>query len=731
MNDSNLRFLLYILSFQALVCASILFDIQFVRQVLGFIFIAFIPGFLLLKAFRIERPHLAETIVLSVGLSLALLMVIGFLLNELGTLTILTAPLATEPLVIVINIIVVGLCAISFLTNKEYSRLDPKSWGKFWRYLPFFLLPVLSVIGVLFISYFQINLVSILVVAFIALFFVVSAFRPKLSSYYPLILFSIVLAILLSSALMSNYMYGDDIQVEFRTFLETKNAMYWNPQNYSTIQQSSDNSMLSITILPTIISNVLNIEPSLVFKIVFPIIFSLVPLGLYELYRRQFTEKVAFISVIFLIANFYFFTQLLTNSKQMIGELFYVILFLELLSKSGESHRSNWIILVLALFGLIVSHYSLDFIFILFILFTWLGGQLFFKRTIKKISASFIVFTSCLVFFWYIYVTSAGPFDKFVGVTKRTINSFMTEFFSSSSRGEDVQTALGITARPSMLHTVGTILYDITILLILIGFIALILKWRKRETSCDFRLLAGLNIILLIAAVLLPRFAGFLELGRLYQILLMFLSPLFVIGCEALFTSLLAKVKNKKTIDLKDEKIRTTISLVLTFIILVAFFLFQTGLVYEITNDPAPSSFSLSYYRMQNSPILIHESDVFSAQWLSKYGDITHMPTYSDSVSIGHVLTSYSTIDLGMIFLLSNTSGIFRHPDLISNVMPTVANTSYIYLRQYNVLNGIINWDTRENIWYNVSELPILNNTGVFINKIYSNSDSEIYFRSP
>jgi uncharacterized membrane protein len=489
--------------------------------------------------------------------------------------------------------------------------------------------------------------------------------------------------------------------------------------------------MLSITILPTIISNVLNIEPSLVFKILFPTIFSLIPLALYEMYRHQWSEKIAFISVIFFIANYTFFAGLLTNAKQMIGELFYVILFLELVTRDTESHKTSWMILVLALFGLIVSHYSLDFIFIILILFTWLSGQLFFKRTIKKITASFIVFSSCLVFFWYINVGPGGPFAKFVGAINRTISSFVTEFFLPSSRGEDIQTALGITSRPSMLHYIGTILYDVTILLVLIGFIALILKWQKKESSSELRLIAGLNVILLIVAVVVPRFAGFLELGRLYQILLVFLSPLFVIGCEALFKSPLAWVKRKKPIDLKSEKLTTTISLVLTLIILVAFFLFQTGLVYEIAGDPAPSSFSLSYYKMQDSPILIHESDVFSAQWLSKYGDINHMPTYSDSVSMGHVLTSYSTLDLGMIFLLSNISGIFRHPDLASYVMPAVANTSYIYLNQFNVIKGIITWDARENIYYNVSDLPILNNTGVFINKIYSNGDSEIFFRNP
>ena len=52
--------------------------------------------------------------------------------------------------------------------------------------------------------------------------------------------------------------------------------------------------------------------------------------------------------------------------------------------------------------------------------------------------------------------------------------------------------------------------------------------------------------------------------------------------------------------------------------------------------------------------LLVHECDVFSAQWLSNYGDVAYIPTYADTVSYTHVLESYSTINDTMIFLLSN-----------------------------------------------------------------------------
>jgi hypothetical protein len=214
-------------------------------------------------------------------------------------------------------------------------------------------------------------------------------------------------------------------------------------------------------------------------------------------------------------------------------------------------------------------------------------------------------------------------------------------------------------------------------------------------------------------------------------ILLIFLSPLFVIGAEAFFKTFLGIRKRKKIPSLKDETKRSSYALILTLIILVAFFLFQTGVVYEITGDPNPSSLPLSFYKMQNSSLLIHESDVFSASWLSRYGDINHMITYADTISVTHVLESYSNISIGMIFLLSNSTEITRPDGIINFVSPKLAGSSYIYLSQFNVISGIVWWYQREGISYKIADLPIMNNTNSFVNRVYSNGESEIYFRNP
>ena len=111
-----------------------------------------------------------------------------------------------------------------------------------------------------------------------------------------------------------------------------------------------------------------------------------------------------------------------------------------------------------------------------------------------------------------------------------------------------MQNALGILARPSALHYLGTYLYDITILLIFVGFISLIFQVRKGKFNLNFFLVQSISIGLLVSAVVVPLFAGLLELGRLYQTLLMFLAPLFVQGVEGFlltFSNLRQKLLNQ------------------------------------------------------------------------------------------------------------------------------------------------------------------------------------------
>ncbi len=64
-------FVAIVLVLQVAFCVSFFFDIVVARQVVGFLYLTFIPGFVILKLLKQDDLGLAETALFSVGLSIA------------------------------------------------------------------------------------------------------------------------------------------------------------------------------------------------------------------------------------------------------------------------------------------------------------------------------------------------------------------------------------------------------------------------------------------------------------------------------------------------------------------------------------------------------------------------------------------------------------------------------------------------------------------------------------
>jgi uncharacterized membrane protein len=702
------------LASQAIVCITLILDIPIARQVLGFLYLIFLPGFILLRIFKLERLSTVETFLFSVGLSITFLLFIGLLTNEFGSIFI-SKPLSTEPLAIIITITFILMCILCCLKHKvdfkgiDFKGIVPKGLRTLTLVILYIFLPFLSAMGAMLLIAFKSNLLLILIIIAISLFFLFSVFSANFS-HHPLAIVSIASALLLTTFLSSNYIYGFDIHLEYLIFNETKNISYWNRLMFLGWQRAEVyNSMLSITVLPTIFSNILNMEEISVFKILYPLIFSLVPLVLYQIYQMQWGKKVAFISAFFFMSNAVFF-EFHANIKQMIAELFYVLLLLILLKKD-LNEMSKWILLICFGFSLIVSYYTMNYLFLVIIFSIWLCAKIFAKNT--KLTSLTVVLFFVLTFFWYTYVAT-GPIDHLTSILRNTFKGFFEEFFQAESRGSLVLYATGISSSPSFLHNIGRILHNITSLFIVIGFIRLLAKGRKEKIDPEYFLLIFVNMVLLLMCIILPNFTAALQMDRMYHTVLLVLSPLFLLGGKTFFGSILKIFPSKK------EKKRESYSLILILILLVTFFLFQTGFVYEITGDPVPSSISLSKYRIDAYTHtmlgLVHENDFFGAMWLSKYGNIKYVQIYSDVKSKFQVLTDTIVDVNNRVNVLSNRT--------------VFANPSYIYLSRYNTITGILLYDTMHqiNIQYNISEIYVFNNAMVFNNKLYSNGACEIYY---
>ena len=87
MNDWEFRrFIILSLSLLAAFDGSIALDmlnidVPFIRQLFGFIFLTFIPGYVILRILRVHRIDKVEAFLYAVGVSLFYVMIVGVVLN--------------------------------------------------------------------------------------------------------------------------------------------------------------------------------------------------------------------------------------------------------------------------------------------------------------------------------------------------------------------------------------------------------------------------------------------------------------------------------------------------------------------------------------------------------------------------------------------------------------------------------------------------------------------------
>jgi len=202
---------------------------------------------------------------------------------------------------------------------------------------------------------------------------------------------------------------------------------------------------------------------------------------------------------------------------------------------------------------------------------------------------------------------------------------------------------------------------------------------------------------LLATLILVPGLANTLNMARFYHILLFFLAPLCVVGAETIVALI-----SKQSLEMKTS--------VLLLIVLIPYFLFQTSFVYEVTKSDS-WSVSLSKYRM--SPLRLYGlngyTDAYSvsgAEWLSNTVAFGHSQIYADYYSRFVELRMYSTVYLGYVKLVSNTT--------------EVEPGGLVYLGPLSIIYGTMRGG---NYIWNLTESHFLDD----LSKIYSNSGSEVY----
>ena len=723
---------------------AILLNIPYIRQILGFLFLTILPGLLILQVLKLNKLNTIETILYSVGLSIAFVMLTGFFMNMLYPPLGFSKPISTLPLMITISIILLILSVINYLKNKDFSISIPISVGELLSPPVLFLvlLPILAILGALLVTFYGTNAILLLLIILISLSVILATFDIIPTKLFPLAIFMIALALLLHRALVPFYLPNGDIHIEYYFYKLVETNSYWD----LTIS-SNYNAMLSVVMLPTIYSKLLNIDGVWIFKVIYSLIFSLVPLALYQVYREQTTEKAAFLAAFFFMSMYCFFYTIPTLCRQEIAELFYVLVIMLLLSK--EMNRLKRATLFIIFGGsLVVSHYGLSYIFVFQIVIAMLllyGAKnvaiinlkenLYNKfnkfRSTNPIAKELrtnlkntalnntitLSMTLVLLYFvfalaWYIYISSSSTFNAIVNIGEHMYNSILTEFLNPTTREPEVLAALGMgTPITYYLSYISRPIHYATQFFIIVGLVRLIIKYKEMKFEREYIAMLLVSSALIFACIVIPTFSERLNTERTYHIALILVAPLCILGGETVFKYIF---KPFRSISLR----RSTCAKIL-LIILIPYFLFNTGFAWELAGEKTAKPLGLERYKTGDDLdkaifyiSVIQKEDIFGAKWLGK-NRVDNSIVYTGWSSKWYLLTPYAMIRRGGgVQILGGRENLMKD--------------SFVFLRYFNVKENLILIDyTTEGMV--ISKTTEISHQFFEKNKIYSNGGSEIY----
>ncbi len=739
--------------FTVVSLAAVGFYIPVLTQIVGFIYLTFVPGIVILRILRLHKLGVVGTILYSVGLSLTFSILLGLFVNALYPYIGIAKPISTLPLTVTITIAVAVLCILAYVRDKEFSSSFDLSVKAVLSQpvLLLILLPLLAILGAYLVNLYQNNIVLLLlivIIALIGLMVVLGKFIPE--RLYPLAVATIAISLLYHRSLISMHLIGWDIHSEYYVQSLVRTDGYWNLAIPSTL-----NSMLSITILPGIYSCLLNMDGVWLFKIIYPLLFSLVPLGLFQIFRKQADGKTAFLSVFFFMSFPTFFTEMLSLARQQIAELFLVLLILLIVDKNITMTKRRALAIVFG-FSLIISHYAVSYIYFFYILLAWVMlrvltqvvsrqkghtvGRASPNNALKASPGEMITWTGVALFLvmtftWYVNIAGSSPFNAIVNVGRYIYNGITTEFFILETREIMVLTAIGV--NPPQNLTIAAINYA-TEFFIVVGAIILIVRLREMRFTLEYVALVYISLLIIAMCIIFPYFSASLNMTRLYHLTLLVLAPCCILGGGFFSQKILTAFK------LALSRLRGLGQLIgfsfsranpagtkpsyvmLLLMVLIPYFLINTGFIHQVSgeNPSWPAAISLDdkwdYLQFNEKAEWdyprFNEREVLSAKWVSSEVSASSR-VYADRIG---VLLLHGFMPRGQVALVSAET-------------KSIPGDSYLYLRSWNVKKGEISSIVREKAqtkppWHTrFEDHPALSDAISGKNKIYTNGGAQVY----
>lgn len=355
--------------------------IPYLRAVFGTILLMFVPGALLVYLLSLRVKSIGRFVVFSVGLSFVAVAVVSVLGSVLLPLIEVRSPLAVLPLVLLVTALVLALLGpVAVLALTRFHPQPPGdlpvvslgsteespgyTTGHYATLTLIAGLPILAGIAATVMGRTGNNALMYLFVTTVGVVVLLLPTRAIPRGLYPPVLFSIALSTLLHRNLVTDHVVGADIQATYFLTHVIAEAQYWSPDLGGVLL-----ALPMVTAVPVVFSKVAGVDLVTVFRLVYVLLFSFVPLGIYYVGTDVVEERVGLFAGLFF--TFYHGSFYFTPGKQLVSELFVVLLILLFVQGArpngvgigrgfvGKGEKAAALLLAI---GVVFSHYGMTYV---------------------------------------------------------------------------------------------------------------------------------------------------------------------------------------------------------------------------------------------------------------------------------------------------------------------------------------------------------------------------------
>ena len=247
-------------------------------------------------------------------------------------------------------------------------------------------------------------------------------------------------------------------------------------------------------------------------------------------------------------------------------------------------------------------------------------------------------------------------------------------------------------------HQIFVIIFYITNLVIGIGSICLIRRYKNSIFDMGYILAMWIFFGIIVLMIILPYLSVGISIEKLYLQALVLLAPMLIIGSEVI-----------------SKYLHTRHVSIVILLILIPQFICGTYLIYQIWGIPYSYAFNSEGYEYDLK--YVHDQEVVAAQWLGdnrNYYLRIHTDCYGFKRLVGH-----GCGDKWRQAFIYDQESVFAKDKPIGK--------GYIYLRYQNVVDGIF-IPTQSGIPFHQDKHNTLEYSIFLKDKIYANCGAEIYY---